>query len=245
MLMKVYLTAAEQAHAVLTRLDQAAGDGDFGDNLRDGLRLVVRRIPDGVDLPTEFDIAATCFLDEVGGTSGPLIGLLLQDIAAHLAPHRDTVTQQAPHPATAVQQAPHQDTVAQQAPHRDTAAQQAARQDVDEALAAGLAAGIDTIQRVGEARLGDRTMLDCLIPTLDTITTATRPLDWVAIAGSALAAARATAHLKARMGRASYVGERALGTPDAGAMGMALLFWALAAYRHPDRRGELPDPAAL
>jgi phosphoenolpyruvate---glycerone phosphotransferase subunit DhaL len=62
---------------------------------------------------------------------------------------------------------------------------------------------------------------------------------------SAPASARATANLKARMGRASYLGERALGTPDAGAMGMALLFWALAAHRHPDRCGELPDPTEL
>ncbi|GAA0993885.1 DAK2 domain-containing protein [Acrocarpospora macrocephala] len=205
MLMRTYLAAAERAHPALTRMDQVAGDGDFGDNLRDALRLAVGRVPGDATLPAEFDIVATCFLDEVGGTSGPLIGLLLRDIAARLA----------------------------------------GSDDLDEALASGLAAGVDTIQRVGEARVGDRTMLDCLVPALDAIAAAARPVDWVAIAASALAAARATADLTARSGRASYVGDRALGTPDAGAMGIALLFWALAADRHPDRRDELPDPGEL
>jgi phosphoenolpyruvate---glycerone phosphotransferase subunit DhaL len=205
MLMRTYLTVTERAHPALTRMDQLAGDGDFGDNLRDALRLVVARVPEAAGLPVEFRVAATCFLDEVGGTSGPLIGLLLQDIAASLATH----------------------------------------DRLDEGLRDGLAAGIEAIQRVGEARVGDRTMLDCLVPTLDTIDAAGRPVDWVAVAASAMAAGRATANLTARMGRASYVGERALGTPDAGAMGMALLFWALAAERHPDRRDQLPDPAGI
>lgn len=205
MLMKTYLSVTERAHPALTRMDQVAGDGDFGDNLRDALRLATQRIPDGAGLPTEFDVVATCFLDEVGGTSGPLIGLLLKNISAQLT----------------------------------------ATDDVDEAMTAGLAAGIEAIERVGEARVGDRTMLDCLVPALDVITSAARPIDWVEVAMSALESARSTANLTARMGRASYVGARAIGTPDAGAMGMALLFWALAATRHPARRAELPNPATL
>ena len=194
MLMNTYLRLATEAHASLTALDQAAGDGDFGDNLRDALRLVDARVPAGAKLAAEFAVAATCFLDEVGGTSGPLIGLLLQEIAVRL----DGAT---------------------------------GPSEEDEALVAGLAGGVAAIQRVGEARVGDRTMLDCLVPALDLLTTAPRPVDWAAVAAGARRAAEATAGLTARMGRASYVGERALGTPDAGAMGMALFFQALATER--------------
>ena len=204
MLMALYLEAADRAHGELTRLDQAAGDGDYGDNLRDGLRGAVARIPAGADLDTEFEVSATYFLDEVGGTSGPLIGLLLNDIAASLD-----------------------------------------RQGGDASLVAGLDTGTEAVARVGEAKLGDRTMLDCLIPTVDDLRASPTPIDWTAIAGKALAHARATAVLSPRMGRASYVGDRALGTPDAGAMGIALLFWALAVYRDPASRADLPDPAHL
>ncbi|BCJ64736.1 DAK2 domain-containing protein [Polymorphospora rubra] len=205
MLMKTYLDAAEAAHAELTRIDQVAGDGDFGDNLRDGLRGVVSRLPADADLATEFDVAATWFLDEVGGTSGPLIGLLLREIAAELAEPGDE----------------------------------------DTALVAGLTGGLAAVQRVGEAQVGDRTMVDCLAPTVDGLRAATGPVDWTATAAAALTHARATADLRARMGRASYVGERVLGTPDAGAMGIALLFWALAVHRDPAARDGLTDPAHL
>ncbi|GAA1898662.1 DAK2 domain-containing protein [Asanoa iriomotensis] len=205
MLMNLYLDAAEQAYRELTRLDQAAGDGDYGDNLREGLRGAVARIPDDADLAGEFETAATYFLDEVGGTSGPLIGLLFNDVGASLDQGGDG----------------------------------------DAALIAGFDAGTAAISRVGEAKVGDRTMLDCLGPTLDDLHAARPPVDWTMVANQAFDHARATADLSPRMGRASYVGERAVGTPDAGAMGMALLFWALAVYRDPAVRGQLPDPAHL
>jgi dihydroxyacetone kinase-like protein len=205
MLMNLYLEAADQAYGELTRLDQVAGDGDYGDNLREGLRGAVTRIPADADLATEFEVTATYFLDEVGGTSGPLIGLLFNDVGSSL---------------------------------------DGAGND-DAALVTGLEAGTAAVSRVGEAKVGDRTMLDCLGPTIDDLHAARPPLDWTVVANQAFDHARATADLTPRMGRASYVGQRAVGTPDAGAMGMALLFWALAVYRDPTSRGQLPDPAHL
>nr|BFE60376.1 dihydroxyacetone kinase subunit DhaL [Dactylosporangium thailandense] len=178
MLMDTFLRLAEREHAALTAMDQTAGDGDFGDNLCGALRLVVARVPAGAEPRTELAVAATCFLDEVGGTSGPLIGLLLQEMAA--AP----------------------------------------------TLAQGLTDGIAAIQRVGEAKLGDRTMLDSLIPARDHL--AAHPHDVAGAAAAAERAAESTKDLRARAGRASYVGDRALGTPDAGATGMALFLAALA-----------------
>jgi phosphoenolpyruvate---glycerone phosphotransferase subunit DhaL len=203
MLMRTYLTAVRRAHAELTRLDQITGDGDFGDNLVAGLELVVARLPAAADPHTEFATAADCFLDHVGGTSGPLLGLLFQAIANRVA----------------------------------------AGQPLHPGLVAGLTDGIAAIARAGGARAGDRTLLDCLIPVRDALAAAPIPVDWSAIARAALRHASDTAALRPRAGRASYLADRAVGTPDPGATGMALLFSALAAEQHPERRDELPGPA--
>lgn len=200
-----YLLAARQAHGALTEWDQAAGDGDFGDNLRNALSDAAERVEEGGSLADELDVVAEWFLDHVGGSSGPLFGLLFNAMAKH--------TRQAA--------------------------------DVDQGLVDGLAAGTAAIQRVGEAALGDRTMLDALIPTIDHIHSRGVPVDWPAAAQAALENAWATAQMRARMGRASYLGDRAIGTPDAGAMGVALLFWALAVCRDPDSRSRMPSPASI
>ncbi len=200
-----YLSAAQQAHAALTLWDQAAGDGDFGDNLCNALSGAAERVVDGASLADELDVVAGWYLDHVGGSSGPLFGLLFNAMAKQ--------TRGAP--------------------------------DVDRGLIDGLAAGTAAIQRVGEAVLGDRTMLDTLIPTIDHIQGRGAPVDWADAVGVALQNGRATAQMRARMGRASYLGDRAIGSPDAGAMGVALLFWALAVHRVPESRSHLPSPASI
>jgi len=58
--------------------------------------------------------------------------------------------------------------------------------------------------------------------------------------------ARATADLLPRRGRASYLGERALGTPDPGAVGVAIVLAALldiADVTHPPDQEDLLDEA--
>ncbi|MER6913483.1 DAK2 domain-containing protein [Streptomyces sp. NPDC000594] len=68
----------------LTALDQLSGDGDFGANLRSGLAVCTAAL-DGagrVSPGAPLRVLATAFLDEVGGTSGPLFGLLFQELAA-------------------------------------------------------------------------------------------------------------------------------------------------------------------
>lgn len=200
-----FLSAAQQAHAALTLWDQAAGDGDFGDNLCNALGGAADRVVDGASLADELDVVAEWFLDHVGGSSGPLFGLLFNAMAK----------------------------------------QTRGALDVDRGLVDGLAAGTAAIQRVGEAALGDRTMLDTLIPTVDYIQGRGIPVAWPDATRVALQNGRATAQMRARMGRASYLGDRAIGTPDAGAMGVALLFWALAVDRDPESRSRMPSPASL
>lgn len=75
----VYATEAE-----LTSLDQRAGDGDFGTNLATGVRaagLLLDRTDESAGPAETLGTMATAFLDEIGGTSGPLFGLLFQALS--------------------------------------------------------------------------------------------------------------------------------------------------------------------
>jgi phosphoenolpyruvate---glycerone phosphotransferase subunit DhaL len=180
---------AETLRPELTALDQVSGDGDFGDNLCDALARVVAGLHDQSTPGGQRDsflMAGTLFLDTVGGTSGPLLGLLLHAIGRAL--------EQTTPPA-------------------------------DRALASGVAEGLAAVQRVGEAAPGDRTMVDALAPAAEILS---QGGDLAAAADAAFAGARNTADMRARLGRASYVGDRAVGSPDPGAVGIALLFRALA-----------------
>lgn len=191
-----FAQAVEDGHGVLTDLDQHSGDGDYGDNLRAGVRLAVAAAGRGPQ--RGFGALGEVFLDEVGGTSGPLLGLLFSEIARALSYGS-----------------------------ADAAA-----------FAAGARAGLTAIQRVGEAEVGDRTMVDALAPAV----TALDRSGYAAAAAAALDGAERTAELAARHGRASYVGERAKGAPDPGAVGVALLFAAVAAVAEPG--AEVADPLA-
>lgn len=77
-----------QVAAELTELDRKAGDGDFGTNLAEGMDGVwdaLAALPEGYTADAPVAAAAGVFLDDVGGTSGPLFGLLFQEMAAALA----------------------------------------------------------------------------------------------------------------------------------------------------------------
>jgi ATP-dependent dihydroxyacetone kinase len=84
-----------------------------------------------------------------------------------------------------------------------------------------LAAAIAAISELGGAGRGDRTMLDALIPALEA---------WTAEPGGGLGpavraaevGAEATASMHPRLGRASYLSERAVGVPDGGAVAVSI-----------------------
>ncbi|WP_043334849.1 dihydroxyacetone kinase family protein [Belnapia moabensis] len=89
---------------------------------------------------------------------------------------------------------------------------------------AAFRAGIVAIAELGGAKPGDRTMLDALAP-------AAEALEQGGLAAAAEAAeqgAAATAAMTPRLGRASYLGARAVGVPDAGAAAVAVWMRALA-----------------
>ena len=102
------------------------------------------------------------------------------------------------------------------------------------ALAEALAAGQAGVQKYGEAEVGDRTMVDALAPAVTALREAAGSgADAVHALGAAekaaIDAAKGTAELTARRGRASYVGDRAKGVMDPGACAMALVVGALRA----------------
>lgn len=100
------------------------------------------------------------------------------------------------------------------------------------ALAAAFRAGVDAIAELGGARVGDRTMLDALMPAAETFTAAaargeTLQAAWAEAVAAAEAGLAATARMRPRLGRAAYLGDRALGTPDAGAAAVTVWMGAL------------------
>jgi hypothetical protein len=97
------------------------------------------------------------------------------------------------------------------------------------ALARATAAGVDIVQRLGGARVGDRTMVDAMVPAAEALNSAEAQGASLASAREAAAAAAnagasATADLIAKRGRASYVGESARGAADPGAVTIAMSF---------------------
>jgi dihydroxyacetone kinase-like protein len=103
-----------------------------------------------------------------------------------------------------------------------------------EQLASALDAAIDGVVELGAAAPGDKTMVDALVPAaaaLHEALGAGRPLDEAvsAAADAAREGAEATVPMRARKGRASYLGERSIGHQDPGATSAAII---LAALRH-------------
>ncbi|WP_406148116.1 dihydroxyacetone kinase family protein [Streptomyces sp. NBC_01012] len=99
-------------------------------------------------------------------------------------------------------------------------------------VAEGVAQAAADVMELGKAEVGDKTMVDVLIPFSYALTAATesgQPLAtaWDTAAHSASAAAEATAGLLPRMGRARPHAEKSLGTPDAGAHSLALIVRAV------------------
>ncbi|KEI09831.1 hypothetical protein Z957_04065 [Clostridium sp. K25] len=89
------------------------------------------------------------------------------------------------------------------------------------------AAGIQGIQKRGSAKLGDKTLLDALIPAYEAMNSCKDKSIIHMLKEGAKAArkgAEKTKEIVALKGRASYVGERSVNYPDAGAMAIAIIF---------------------
>jgi triose/dihydroxyacetone kinase / FAD-AMP lyase (cyclizing) len=162
-------------------LDQAAGDGDFGDNLMAGVSKALLRGAVDDDTAADIDHLAKAYLDDVGGSSGPLLGLVFGGVAAQ----------------------------------------------INSELLTGLKEALTAVQRAGGAQRGDRTLVDALAGIVDDADRRGQSAVDEQALRAGIAAADGTRHMVARRGRAAYVGDRALGQPDAGAVAVAWLAVAL------------------
>jgi len=105
-----------------------------------------------------------------------------------------------------------------------------------------LRASIEGIKQRGNSDLGDKTLLDALVPAVDELESAIGAGDDGAtcISRAAVVAreqAEATRPMIAKRGRAAYTGERSIGTLDAGAVAVAVMFERLAETWAADDQG--------
>lgn len=96
------------------------------------------------------------------------------------------------------------------------------------ALAQMLAAGYESVQELGEAKVGDKTMVDTLDPASAAVAQACRDGRDLSEAIDLMIAAaesgwKATEEMVAKVGRSARLGERSRGTLDAGATSCYLL----------------------
>ncbi|MGQ4515530.1 dihydroxyacetone kinase subunit DhaL [Streptomyces sp. DW26H14] len=180
-------------------LDAVVGDGDFGFSLARGFEIVLADW-DELDRSTPAQFlkkVALIISKRVGGTSGPLWGTAFLRAASAVNDRPDMESLTA-HDAVAM-----------------------------------LGAAIEGIKARGKSDLGDKTLLDALIPMTEaldkqvrggTADSARTPAELARVAAStARTAADATTTMQALRGRPSYTGERSIGSPDAGAVAVAVM----------------------
>lgn len=95
-------------------------------------------------------------------------------------------------------------------------------------VAAGVRDAKEGIMHFGKARVGDKTMVDVLVPFSDALSAAVAQgasltEAWLRAAAVAEQAAQATAQLVPKVGRARPLAEKSVGTPDAGAVSLAMI----------------------
>jgi phosphoenolpyruvate---glycerone phosphotransferase subunit DhaL len=92
------------------------------------------------------------------------------------------------------------------------------------------ASALEEMESITTARVGDKTMMDVLIPAVQAAQTAGNSVTEVlkAAADAAEQGAKSTENLISRVGRAKNYKEQTLGTPDAGAVSLKTFFEGLA-----------------
>ncbi|WP_112310182.1 dihydroxyacetone kinase subunit DhaL [Pseudogemmobacter bohemicus] len=94
-----------------------------------------------------------------------------------------------------------------------------------------LAAALKGVRKTGNAQVGDKTLVDCLVPAVEAFSAAKAQgfaPALVQMSGAAIRGRDSTVDLVAKLGRASRLGERSRGVPDAGATSCCLILTTLA-----------------
>ena len=185
---KAACQALIEAEPELTEMDRVTGDADLGASMKRGATAIQENLDSYPleDIPATVTALGHTLRQELGGSSGPLYGVLFLRCGNVL----------------------------------------------DQKGATGLAqwteaveAGSRAISELGGAKPGDRTMLDALDPFVRSLNSsganASRDVLLKAVE-AAEKGAEATATLRPHLGRSSYLGDRAIGHPDPGAMAIAI-----------------------
>ncbi|WP_417510452.1 dihydroxyacetone kinase family protein [Microbacterium sp.] len=101
-------------------------------------------------------------------------------------------------------------------------------------VSAGVGDGAQAVMKFGKAQVGDKTLVDALVPFSDELARAIDSGDslaaaWERAADAATRAAASTADLLPLKGRARSHGQNSVGTPDPGAHSLALIATAIGA----------------
>ncbi|MGX1675889.1 dihydroxyacetone kinase family protein [Streptomyces sp. NPDC055400] len=185
-------TALHDAAAELGRIDAVAGDGDHGRGMTKGVNAAVRAAEKADSRAAGARSLLSAAADAWADEAGGTSGVLWGVGLRALAQELG-----------------------------DSAPIDAVR------AATGARAAFDAVTSLGGAKPGDKTLVDALAPLVDTFTAAVGRGDdavtaFARAAAEASTAAEATAALTPRLGRARPLAERSIGTPDAGALSLAL-----------------------
>lgn len=98
-----------------------------------------------------------------------------------------------------------------------------------EDIARAFEGGLSSVKDNTKARVGDKTLMDALIPAVEAMSKESDEKQmFKAAATAARAGAESTKQLQAKFGRARNLGEKSIGSADAGATSTALMFEAFA-----------------
>lgn len=177
--------------AYLSEIDGKIGDGDHGNNMAKGFGRAADRLDEGDTLDTAFSKLSDVLMSEIGGSMGPLYGMMFDDMATVLK-GKGTIDVQT--------------------------------------FGAMLEGGRDGVLAVGNAKIGDKTLLDTLIPAVDAFTDTKGDFaaKLEAMKASAEIGRDSTRDLVAKVGRSSRLGERSRGVLDAGATSCCMILTTLA-----------------
>jgi triose/dihydroxyacetone kinase / FAD-AMP lyase (cyclizing) len=186
-------------------LDSHAGDGDFGMSIAKGFKELKREWREITKNKTQsigdfLDACSLVIMEYCGGASGPIWGSAFRAAGKYAGDKKELSIEE---------------------------------------FADLLQMAVKGIQSTGErsfgrgAVVGDKTLIDALVPCVDSWIESVKRGDNIKTAfengaRAAVAGAKATEKVVARMGRACNVGERSLGYPDAGAYALGVIFTEIA-----------------